>query len=245
MRCLSADQILEVWELGQAQHPLDRALTLLGFALPDQSREDLSKLSIGQRDALLLMLRQQTLGEAMESCATCPSCDESLEFTLKATELRLVEPSLAPPPAYNLTIADYALTVTLPNSRDLAAVVGCADLATAQAKLAQRCIQQVSCEGVAIAPNILPDSVLQQISQEMAERDPQAELLLDLTCPVCQSDWQVLFDIVSFFWTELSVQAKRLLREVHALARSYGWREADILAMSSMRRQFYLDLVDA
>lgn len=245
MRCLSADQILEVWELGQVQHPLDRALTLLGLALPDQSREDLSKLSIGQRDALLLLLRQQTLGEAMESCATCPSCGESLEFTLRATELRLVEPSLAPPVAYDLTIADYALTVTLPNSRDLAAVVGCADLATAQAALAQRCIQQVSCGGVAIAPGVLPDLVLQQISQEMAERDPQAELLLDLTCPVCQSDWQVLFDIVSFFWTELSVQAKRLLREVHALAQSYGWREADILAMSSMRRQFYLDLVDA
>jgi hypothetical protein len=53
----------------------------------------------------------------------------------------------------------------------------------------------------------------------------------------------VLFDIVSFFWTELSAQAKRLLREVHTLARGYGWREADILAMSARRRQLYLDLV--
>jgi hypothetical protein len=77
----------------------------------------------------------------------------------------------------------------------------------------------------------------------MAECDPQAELLLDLNCPACQHTWQVLFDIVSFFWMELSVQAKRLMREVHLLARSYGWREADILSMSAMRRQFYLDLV--
>ncbi|NEQ22341.1 MAG: phage baseplate protein [Microcoleus sp. SIO2G3] len=244
MRCLSADQILQVWELGH-QHPIDRALSLLAFALPDRSREDLSRLSIGQRDALLLMLRAQTFGEGMESFATCPNCGESLEFTLKVTDLRLVEPSLTPPPVYELAIADYRLRVTLPNSQDLAAVVGCADLATAQAKLTQRCIREVQREGVAIEPDNLPDAILQQLSAQLAESDPQAELWLDLTCPACQHDWRVLFDIVAFFWMELGVQAKRLLREVHTLARSYGWREADILAMSARRRQFYLDLVDA
>lgn len=244
MRSLSAEQILQVWELGQQQHPIDRALTLLAVALPDRSQEELSRLSVGQRDALLLMLREQTLGGVMESFATCPSCDEPLEFSLNVTDLRLVEPNLMPPPIYELAIADYRFTVTLPNSRDLAAVVDCADLATAQAKLALRCIREASREGMAIAPPALPNSILQQLSEQMAECDPQAELLLDLTCPVCQHDWQVVFDIVAFFWAELSVQAKRLLHDVHTLARSYGWREADILAMSSMRRQFYLDLVD-
>jgi hypothetical protein len=33
------------------------------------------------------------------------------------------------------------------------------------------------------------------------------------------------------------------LREVHTLAWAYGWREADILAMSPARRQFYIELV--
>jgi len=53
----------------------------------------------------------------------------------------------------------------------------------------------------------------------------------------------VMFDIVSFFWSEICVQAKRLLREVHILARAYGWREADILSMSAARRQLYLEMV--
>ena len=44
---------------------------------------------------------------------------------------------------------------------------------------------------------------------------------------------------------ELATQAKRLLREVHFLARAYGWREADILAMSARRRQAYLEMVGA
>jgi len=51
------------------------------------------------------------------------------------------------------------------------------------------------------------------------------------------------FDIASFFWAEICVQAKRLLREVHTLARAYGWREMDILSMSPARRQFYLEMV--
>ena len=50
-------------------------------------------------------------------------------------------------------------------------------------------------------------------------------------------------DIGEFFWRELTVQAKRLLREVHLLARGYGWREADVLALHPRRRQAYLDLL--
>jgi hypothetical protein len=34
-----------------------------------------------------------------------------------------------------------------------------------------------------------------------------------------------------------------MLRDVHALATAYGWREADIVAMSPWRRQVYLDMV--
>jgi T4 bacteriophage base plate protein len=249
MHCLSDQQILQVWERGQQQHPLDRALTLLTFALPEQSWETLSHLSIGQRDALLLHLRQQMLGDDMESFANCPHCGESVEFTLKATELRVMELVIAPLASQTLTVADYDLMFTLPSSQDLAAVVGCENLLAAQSVLTQRCIQQISREGVAIFPESVPEEVWQQLTQQMAQQmaaiDPQAEILLDLNCPACHLNWQVLFDIVAFFWTELGVQAKQIMQEVHTLARSYGWREGDILAMSPTRRQYYLGLVEA
>jgi T4 bacteriophage base plate protein len=249
MHYLSDQQILQVWERGQQQHPLDRALTLLAFALPEHSWETLSHLSIGQRDSLLLLLRQQMLGDDMESFANCPHCGESVEFTLKTTALRVMEPVIEPLASQTLTVADYALIFTLPSSKDLAAVVGCETLLAAQSVLTQRCIQQISCEGVAIAPESIPEEFWQQLTQQMTQQmaavDPQAEILLDLSCPACQSNWQVLFDIVAFFWTELGLQAKQIMQEVHTLARSYGWREADILAMSPTRRQHYLGLVEA
>jgi hypothetical protein len=77
----------------------------------------------------------------------------------------------------------------------------------------------------------------------MADCDPQADVEIARTCSACGHQWQTSFDIVSFFWTEICAQAKRLLREVDILARVYGWREADILSMSAARRRAYLEMV--
>ena len=54
MRPLSALDIVHIWEWGQAQHPIDRALTILRVACPEFSPEQLVALPIGQRDAYLL-----------------------------------------------------------------------------------------------------------------------------------------------------------------------------------------------
>jgi hypothetical protein len=51
------------------------------------------------------------------------------------------------------------------------------------------------------------------------------------------------FDIAAYLWQEVDARARRALRDTHTLARAYGWREADILAMSDFRRQQYLEMV--
>ena len=84
---------------------------------------------------------------------------------------------------------------------------------------------------------------MKSLSERMAELDSLAEVRLELNCPQCRHRWLVALDIVSFFWSEIVVQAKRLLHEVHLLARAYPWSEADILAMSERRRKYYLNLV--
>jgi hypothetical protein len=78
--------------------------------------------------------------------------------------------------------------------------------------------------------------------QEMERADPQSNLQFSLTCPACGHCWEAAFDIVSFLWSEIHSWAQRTLRMVHLLARSYGWQEADILAMSPTRRQIYLEM---
>ncbi|MBD2102593.1 phage baseplate protein [Leptolyngbya sp. FACHB-261] len=244
MRPLSAHQILQIWEIGQGQHPLDRALTLLRFAYPERSSAELASLSIGQRDAHLLTLRELTFGSQLTGSAECSRCKERLEFALNAADIRLIDATdtaSSKVQTYSLTLAEFELELRLPNSWDLAALVRAR--ATPSPWLLQRCLLKASRQGSSVTYAELPPQVLEQLVEQMTEWDPQAEIQLNLECPACQHRWSALFDILSFFWTELGVQAKRLLREVHTLARFYGWREADILAMSPLRRQFYLDLV--
>ena len=66
--------------------------------------------------------------------------------------------------------------------------------------------------------------------------------LFGFECPACDHRWSTVFDIASYLWSEIHAWAKRLLRTVDTLARTYAWREADILALSPSRRQIYLEL---
>ncbi|NJK52932.1 MAG: phage baseplate protein [Leptolyngbyaceae cyanobacterium SU_3_3] len=246
MRSLSAQQIVRVWEIGQGQHFLDRALTLLTVACPEQSATALASLSVGQRDAYLLRLRELTFGDKFTSVAPCPHCGERLESNLNVSDFRIVDLQPPPPleqsPEYQCRIAEFELRFRLPNSWDLAAIVGQRNVMQAKSLLEQRCLLEASLNGRSLTYDQLPVEVIQQLGMQLTECDPQAEILLNFKCPACEHTWNLLFDIVTFFWTELTAQAKRLVREVHMLARFYGWREADILAMTTARRQLYLSL---
>ncbi len=240
MRPLSTHDLLGVWEAGEDQHPLDRALTILATACPELTWDELATLSIGQRDARLLALRERTYGPRLDAFVECPQCSESLEFDVTVADLRTAEPDTEE--TLQLVTNGFELRFRRPHSRDLAAALECRDPRTAHDLLVQRCVLQARREGAPLAAGELPTDIAAELSRSMSEHDPQAEVLIDLRCPSCRHHWQALFDIVTFFWTELAAHAQRLLREVHALARAYGWREADILGMSARRRRFYLEM---
>lgn len=252
MRALSASELLAVWEQGLAQEPVQRALALLAAASPEISFEALAQLSLGQRDACLLTLREWTFGPHLASLATCPGCSERLELTFEVADLRATPPSLLPrsegegglgAETLSLSIAGYEVRFRLPNSLDLAAIAGYGDAAAGRQVLLERCLLATQRNGQETTADQLPAEVVEAVVTQMGQADPQADVQLALTCPACGHQWQAAFDIVSFFWSEISVWAYRLLYEVHTLALAYGWREADILALSPWRRQFYLEMV--
>lgn len=243
MHGLSAQELLLIWEVGLRQHPVDRALSILALALPQAPRDELLALSVGQRDAHLLAVREGTFGSQLAGFAECLTCQEHLEFMLDTADIRVAPDSESGDRVQQVTIAGCELHFRLPNSRDLAAIAHCRDVATARNLLVQRCVLQASQDGGVVTVAALPETVINELAEHMVQCDPQAEVQLNLSCPTCGQHWPVVFDIVSFFWSEICVQAKRLLREVHTLARAYGWRETDILSMSAARRQLYLEMV--
>ncbi len=237
MRSLSAAELLAVWERGQGQPPVRKALLLLEAAAPDEPPEALAALPVGQRDARLLRLRAWTLGARLDSLAACPRCGEPLEFAFEADDL-LAMPAAEPPATLSLRSDGYEVAFRLPNSLDLAHAGDGGERA-----LLERCLVQVRRRGQDVPAARLPDDVAAAVIDAMAEADPQAEVRLALSCPACGHAWQSTFDIVSYFWKEIEAWAERLLYDVHRLAAAYGWTEADILAMSAWRRQRYLNLI--
>jgi hypothetical protein len=242
---LAARDLVRIWELGEARDAAERALCMLAVALPGVTWDELATLPLGSRDGRLLRVREALFGSALAGYAECPSCGERLEYTLDAAAIAASAPETEPAmrQTYTVESGPYSLVFRLPATRDLVEVAASADAAEGRQVLTRRCVLAASRHGDTIDAASLPDDALERLAQEMSARDPQAEIWLDLTCPACGQGWPLLFDIASFLWQEISVEARRLLREVHALARAYGWREADILALSAARRQFYLDLV--
>ncbi|MUL34938.1 phage baseplate protein [Gloeocapsopsis sp. AAB1 = 1H9] len=242
MRVLSASELLSAWERGLAQMPVQRALTLLAAACPETSVDTLAKLSIGQRDAYLLTLREWTFGTQLLSLATCPSCRERVELNFNVADIRIAS-NFELAEAYSLSIAEYELHFRLPNSQDLAAIDSYTDISKTRYFLLKRCLLTANQNGQAITADQLPTDIVDAVVQRMAEAEPQADVQLKLSCPSCSHQWQETFDIVSFFWNEIDAWAYRVLREVHTLALAYGWHETEILTLSPGRRQFYLEMV--
>jgi hypothetical protein len=246
MYALSSQELLHIWEVGLGQHPLDRALTILASALPDAPYEHLALLSVGQRDECLFAVRERIFGSRLVSFVVCPACQGQLELMLDMADLHIA-PDITPQGKVQviqqMNSDGYELQFRLPDSLDLAAIAGCKDVGAARNLLAKRCILRAMQGGVEVAVETIPEIMIAALAAQMDRSDPLAALDIGLDCSICGSHVQVLFDIVAFFWTEITAHAKRLLLDVHTLARAYGWREADILSMSFARRQYYLEMV--
>jgi hypothetical protein len=224
MAAFRAEDFLLVREQGHRRHAVDRALGLLARIHPEG---DVAALPLGCRNAELIDLREDLFGTNLEAFAECPHCGEELELALTTDALRTRH-------AMSQTELEAGgIRFRLLDSSDLTAAAACGDAETARAVLLERCAGRAD----------LPDDVIERIGAAMEAADPQAETILDVACPACDGMWQLTFDIGAFLYAEVDAEAQRLLREVHALARGYGWSEREILAMSARRRRDYLELL--
>jgi hypothetical protein len=248
VRALSAEGLIEVWERGTQRTLPERALAFLGASLPGRKRGDLAALTVGERDAGLLALRDRSLGPDLRGRTECPECNSRLEFTLPIRDIYVADGS-APPAEGRFEQDGWSLRYRLPTAGDLTAATAASrrDVAVVRAELLRRTILEASHDGAPIpAPELLerlPEKIIAALGERMTAEDPQAEVELRLSCARCGHGWIAYLDICNFFWTETATMSERLLGEVHALARAYGWNQSEILAMSPARRQAYIERI--
>ncbi|MBV6447355.1 hypothetical protein [Nitrosomonas sp.] len=234
---------LTAWEHSLTLPAALRPCALLAPLL-EEGQSAAEKLSIGQRDTYLFDLYQALFGSELTAVVHCPACTEILELALTTSDLRLPAASL---PLTMLALAEgtYRIQFRLPDSRDLLAISMCSDIEQAQSLLLKSCVHSVVQGDHELNTAELPQDVIIRLTQAMAEADPQAVTEIALICPACAHAWSETFDIAHFLLDTLGGWAERLFDQVHMLASTYGWNEADILAMSPSRRARYLARVHA
>jgi hypothetical protein len=229
MSTLTETGLLAVWDAGRGHDAVRRALVLACAAGADPA--SVAELSVGQREELVLALREQCFGTTFESVITCPSCRQELELELTIDDVRAARPD----GARSVRAAGFDLAFRLITSADLLAVGATADPRRA---LLRRVVVDAT-----VDVDELPADVLDALVGALSTQDPQADVRVHLDCVACGHEWTSPFDVADHLWAELDAYARRLIYDVHVLACAYGWSEADVLAVDPGRRQCYLDLV--
>jgi hypothetical protein len=241
MRAPSASDLLRAWEQGAGLPLVRRALGLLAAGSPGTPLDELAGLTIGQRNARLLDLRERTFGGDLVAVAECPSCGGRVEAAFHPSAIRAGD--VVRPEVCTCDVRGHTIEFRLPDTRDLEA---CGDLEAVDAArdaLLRRLVLRVVRDGEPLGPDALPEDVIAALAAEMDRVDPNADIRLAFACPHCAGGFEAGFDIGSFFWDELEAWVARMLADVHQLASAYGWSERDILEMSAWRRQAYLRLL--
>jgi endogenous inhibitor of DNA gyrase (YacG/DUF329 family) len=213
MTVISDRELLSVWDAAQDAHPAARPLFLLRAMGGPDAPEQLPILT---RDRLLLALRERWFGTSYESMVACPACGTAIELTFDTAEWQFTE-------------APNDFGYRLPNTTDLLAISACSTEAEARRRLVERCI--------------VGENIDERLPAVTAALDAVDDLRIAVACPDCGEEWEVAFDPGAYLWHEVDAAAVRVLREIDALASSYGWTEETILALSPRRRAFYLRMV--
>ena len=220
---LGDSQCLALVERGATRHPLDRALLLAAVA---EAGVDWADRPLGQRNARLLALRCEWFGPWFDAVLACQACAKllSLHVDLRAIGERAV--------ADDSPVSAGGASFRRPTTRDLAALVGQPDIASATSALLRRL-------ALGEPGAHWTDAERSALDGSLDDADPLAHIALEVDCEHCACRFTTPLDIGASLWDELAAQAERVIDDVHVLAAAYSWSEAEILAMSTARRALY------
>lgn len=209
------------------------------------------RLLVGDRQFILLRLRELTFGPDVRGSVPCPwpDCGERVTISFSTTDVPVTR-SQDKGPVYACVLSDAALShagearrtveFRLPTGADqelLSPLLG-QNEAEVLSGLLERCVLQRAGGGADAAA--LSPLARQEIEAEMERVAPRLDLLMAATCPACGRQFDAPFDLQGFFFGELRVTAELLYREVHYLAFHYHWSEQEIMEMGRDQRSRYI-----
>lgn len=242
---------------------LSRSVLRIGTMRP--VGEDVARrLLVGDRQFLLLKLREATFGDRIEGTLSCPwqGCGARVDIDFSTRDVPVIRREdlrgtyrlrLSPAAAGTPEDGDPLrwVTLRLPNGEDQEIVAPHLDEgARALTLLLERCVLEIETQGgdrvesgqQGLIERLSPRA-RQEIEREMEARAPAIELEMEVECRDCGRAFIAPFDLQDFFFGELRTSRDLLYRQVHYLAWHYHWSENEILEMPRDKRRHYIDIL--
>ena len=224
------------------------------------SEEVVRNLLIGDRQYLLLKLREVTFGSQIQATISCPwpDCSKRVDIDFLTEDIPIKE-SKEKGPTYEMELSPEAAFVDcdhkeytkiifrLPNGADQEAIspLLSENEARALSMLLDRCVQSVGPlknHGSALTGRLSP-LARKEIESRMEKVAPCVELDLRADCPECGRAFTIPFDLHRYFFGEMRTSIDLLYREVHYLAYHYHWSEQEIMQMPREKRRKYIEVL--
>ena len=196
---------------------------------------DWADLTVTDFEMLMLAIRVQAQGEAVDLGLTCPGCRARVEIGFRIPDFASVPTPRRP--ASVTPDADrpgwFRLGETrfrLPTAGDQAAVAERADAVKA---LIARCFD----------PPKPPPKDRMRIERAMAAMAPEISRPITGQCPECGRAVEAPLHVTRLVIAEIIRDAAGLHDEVDLIAQAYHWPEADILALPRVRRRSYAERI--
>jgi hypothetical protein len=231
--------LLALWERGLGPVASARGDALLQ-ALPGGA---MLARTLGERNVGLIELHIRMFGRELDLLSHCPACATVAQFSADCEALAAQIPVISAAPSHRLEAQGHSIEFRLPDAADLAAALGEETPVDFAHHLLDRCVLGCTHDGASVPVRKLPMPVLDALSQRMETLDPGASVSFALDCPQCDTHWNAPLDVGQMVWQKVQAAAERLLLDIDALARAYGWTEPEVLRLNPLRRAAYLQMV--
>jgi hypothetical protein len=205
------------------------AATLAEVGGEPATAEVVRGLAVGDRQFLVRQLSAHLGRDRVWLTASCGACGESFDFEVAQAALPVKEAGAGYPFA-EVETPGSRIRLRVPTGADQEAIAGLPD-GEALRVLFARCLVEGEAED---------DGELAAAEAAVEAAAPEVALAALAACPACRADNEVAVDP----YLPLSARSDDVFLEVHRLASSYHWSEAEILALPRARRQVYLRLID-
>jgi hypothetical protein len=199
-------------------------------------------LSVGDRQFLVQQLAGWLEMDTVWMTSACARCGEHSDFPVHFSELPVKEAGVGYPFAQVATSRGNACW-RVPTGADQKAVAAVSTEQDAARLLLARCLVEITGHDEELTTQWVADlspEDLAQVESSLEAVAPEVITAVQVSCVACGQDSQVGIDP----YLCLQGRQEAISADIHTIACTYHWSEAEILALPQKRRRRYLRLID-